>query len=104
MTLKTGTAQLAYEQFLLTGGDAEFIQQQYAVAAGVSDQEISLGPLDSAKLLLLESDQSVSVKINNSLIAVTLKTLLLMDAAVTSLTITNAGSNPANIKMFAVGA
>lgn len=86
----------------------EVIRLQTQIPATTTDQAITL-PDANTDYLIICVDQQVSIKVNGSATAMTLnpksagkKTPVFMwRGDITALTITNAGSNPANIDLIA---
>jgi len=81
----------------------EMVQQFVEVAAGASDQAISVGPLTTCQALLLISSVEVTAKINGEATGHTCKNMLLTGASVTALTLSNAGAVAAAVRIVMLG-
>jgi len=78
----------------------------YEVATGTTDGAISLGPVTTATVVYVKSDQTVTVKHNASATAITITAngfILLFNTSVTALTVTNASGSTANMKIYFAG-
>lgn len=79
------------------------------VAAGASNVAMSLGGVTTAGFLLVASDQDITVKLNGGSEAIAIKKgaggrgMLYLEGAITSLTISNAGSSDALVLLAAAG-
>jgi len=81
----------------------EMVQQFIEVAAGASDQAVSLGPLTTCQTLLLISTQTLTAKINGETTGHACKNMLLTGASLTGLTLSNAGSVVAAVRTVMLG-
>jgi hypothetical protein len=98
------SANLLSEQSELLDQDFdEQTVQGVEVANGAVDQAISLGGVTTASLLLLISDQAVSVKVNGAAAGIACRTLLLTGAAATSLSVSNSSGATANVRVYLLG-
>lgn len=94
---------LADELTLDDAGFDEQFSQYMEVADAVTDQAVSLGPLTTAQLVLILSDKTVSFKLNGSVTALACTSLLLTNAAVTAITVTNASGATASLRIVLLG-
>jgi hypothetical protein len=83
----------------------EFTGQQYMeITTGSSNVAMSLGPLTTAYSVAIVSDQVITIKVNGSSDALTLRANEpIVLPTVTSLTVSNASGSTAKVQYIAVG-
>ena len=86
----------------------EKIEAEAAIATGASDTALSIGSLTTVDVMILISDQAISININsNAGTDITVdanKPLALAGTAITALYVSNASGSTANIKYSLYGA
>lgn len=104
MSVKRGTLTIISENDITTGISEDEAQSQFSEVADLTvDQAISLGGITTCVYLLMISDQTVSIKINNSATAIPGKVFFFKDTAITSLSVSNSSGNVANIRTIMAG-
>jgi len=99
-----GTSQpIAGEELSEIADHDELVTQMVEVADAASNQAISLGGLTTAETVLLVSDTPITFKVNGAADGVACTILLLLEAAVTSLTVSNASGQAAIVRVHLAG-
>ncbi len=105
LTVVDGSATLLTAE--ATGSDVntsdELMTQVFDIPTGSTDIVIPVGEVTPVTSILLEADQSLSVKINTSTIALPFKALALVGTSITALTVSNDSGNAAKLKVTLKG-
>lgn len=107
LTVKDGTTEKAkISAAVAVAAGVDFrVLERVEVPALADNQEISLGGLTTGKALLLQTDQSVQVRLNaNDATEITVNSVLLLGGDVSALFVSNDGSNAANLEVLVAGA
>jgi len=101
--IKDGTVIEQTEAFSASASVNETTSQLIQVADSVTDQTINLGPVATSEVFMLETDQTITIKLNGSSDAITVDSVFVLGGTVTALTVSNASGSTANLTVKAGG-
>lgn len=99
-----GTEKEVAQTFGSTVTVTEQNNQTIVVSNGATDQALSLGPVADATGFTLETDETITIKLNGSSDAITVNSILVLYGSVTAITVSNASGSDATLKVMVGGA
>lgn len=78
----------------------EITAHRMSIATGVADQAVNLGGCSSGDLVFIKTDQAVSIKINGDDLAIPIRSVCVLSAGITAMTISNSSGQTATVDII----